>query len=565
MIKISISTKLALFISLIVSISVAMVAMFTYIRSENQLLESIGIELRSIVQSTAPLINAEMHDNFSFDSDDVLDQTSDFKQLQQQLIKVRDSNKMPHGSGLSPLYTLRKTWEFDENNQLEFVIMTDVNRQEKFYSGALYPVRNFQKKALQGDVVVTEIYRDDEGSWITAAAPIINEDNEIVAILQADRRVDFVYQQIWDLKLLYIEAGISSLILGVFLVMIFAWWSSKPIKELTHAVSQFGTGNLKYRINKIRGDEFGYLYKNFNKMAENIASTEKKLIKANFNSEQARMHAEADSNVKSEFLAVMSHEIRTPMNGILGMIQILKETELESSQRNYINTIYRSGNALLVILNDILDFSKFEEGNLDLDKTDFDLEHSCLDIMVLLKPKADKAGVKFYMHIAPECPKWVHGDAVRTRKILLNLISNSIKFTTNGYIYLDIDFRMIDDNKFDLLVSIYDSGIGISPENQSAIFNVFSQTDSSMSRKYSGTGLGLAISKNLLDLMEGELGVSSEIGVGSTFWFSLPLIRGENFSNKEMIEKVLDVDILFLETDVLYIESMIEKFKYLDI
>jgi len=421
-IKLSISVKLTLLISVIVSISIAMVAMFTYIRSENQLLDSITIELRSIVQSTAPLINANAHDNILYDADEGLEGKEEFHNIQSQLIKVRDSNNMPHGKGLSPIYTLRKSWDFENNQQLEFIIMTDTNKQGQFYVGALYPIRDFQRRALEGQVTVTKIYHDTEGAWMTAAAPIINDQQNVVAILQADRRVDYIEQQINDLQLLYIISGISSLLLGIVLALIFAWRTTKPIKQLTHAVMEFGFGNMDFRIKQQRGDEFGFLFRNFNNMAEKIAVNKRKLVKANLESEHARTAAESASKAKSEFLAVVSHEIRTPMNGILGMVQVLEESKLDQVQRNYVNIIHRSGDALLVILNDILDFSKIDAGKLELDPVDFDLENSCLDIIELLTAKAQENNITLYIRVAPDSPRWVFGDDNDARQTLVNRI-----------------------------------------------------------------------------------------------------------------------------------------------
>ena len=240
--------------------------------------------------------------------------------------------------------------------------------------------------------------------------------------------------------------------------------------------------------------------------------------------EDARIRAEAAAHAKSKFLDTMSHEIRTPLNGILGMAQILQQTPLSQEQGEFVQTIRQSGNALLNILNDILDFSKLEAGRFELDPIEFDLEHTIIDAARLMAARAEEKGLELLVLYAPDCPHRVTGDAGRIRQILLNLMDNAVKFTQQGHIELSAAYAGQDENgQPRLRIAVRDTGIGISQEGLTRVFQSFSQADASHTRKFGGTGIGLAISKQLVDLMGGEIGVESEPDVGSTFWFILPL------------------------------------------
>ena len=356
---------------------------------------------------------------------------------------------------------------------------------------------------------------------LEAAELIKNRNGEVIGKVVVDRDLSDFYQRLSGNAVFLCVVLTATALLVYLLASRLQRRISEPVLGLAEAARRVSSErDYSIRAPHGSGDEIGFLIDQFNGMLEQLGAHELRLREVNQRLAESEKKAQEGAQAKGDFLANMSHEIRTPMNAIIGLTHLCQKTDLNARQKDYLKKVERASNSLLGIINDILDFSKIEAGRLEMETAPFNLQDVLSGVSNLIAVKAQEKDLEILFRTAPDVPVNLLGDSLRLEQILINLCSNAVKFTQQGEIMVSVETGVKTAEAVELIFSVRDTGIGMTPEQASHLFQPFTQADSSTTRKFGGTGLGLSISKRLVELMHGRITLESEPGKGSCFRFT---------------------------------------------
>lgn len=559
--RVSFNLRVLGFAAVLMAVAVGISSAIGYRLKKQSLEVHLGRELLGIVKSVGPLIEGDLHDQVRLGPSGELEGAAAFQQLQELLRRVKAGNEMV--SRGSPLYTLRRPDDFVISGELEFVVMTDHDDSNQFFTGARYHAEPHLLRALDGIATATGVYVDSEGVWISAAAPIRNADGVVVGVVQADRPVDFFYAEARNQAVRIVLGALSSLAVGAVLAWVFARSLTEPVRQLARATDALAAGQWTHRVTAVRSDELGDLARSFNAMAERLmnahereenhrralehanamkeavnlrlAATNLELEEAVEEAHRLEEEARAGEMAKSEFLATMSHELRTPLNGVSGFAQLLESTELSAEQADYVKAIQSSGQRLLETISAILEYSQLDRGRRPQQWKNIALRPDLTSWMAPFRLAATAKGLGFEADLPDDLPSSLLIDASALQRSLEILLSNAVKFTASGRVRVRLtmdrqEIPGLGSNDLrarawerHLCVAVEDTGPGIPVEAQGFLFMPFRQVDTTSSRAHEGVGLGLAIAFKLVRSVGGDLRLETSSAKGSCFTLMFPV------------------------------------------